>query len=506
MTITTETTRVVYTGDGLATSFAVPFQFFAAGDLVVKERTIATGAELTKVLDTDYTVTGGAGSTGSVEATTPPAATVQWVIERQTGATQDLDLQNNVAQPAESIEDALDRSVLRDQEQLALLDRALVRPVTDDALDMTLPDSVTRAEKFLGFDADGLPVAQAAPAGTTSVSAYGATLILAADALAARGFLEVLRWNADVAANRPAAATYGVGFYYATDTMVWSYSSGSAWSDFAFLSSPVNAREVQSLPPAHMSGMKLSRVDGDTLSVAAGWRRDFADSLNLHLASALAKDLNDAGNWSAGAAGNANPAGALRATDSWFRVFAIAKPDGTTDWGLDTSATAVNLLADATDYTLYRRLGWVRLNATGAGEIIPFTQHGTVFRWTTPILAHADGGDVDYTPGVTRGLLAGCPPDVFPDFLCASNNGFAAASRLRFYQTNQTPGAVSETAAPLFEMSWSGAGGGLLGTRRASLRAIGASAQIGVRAAVETTARLYFVVDGWDDKDLLEGA
>ena len=64
MTISTTTTKVIYSPGGTETDFSVPFGFFDAADLEVTEREIATGIEKLKVLSTDYTVSGGGGSTG----------------------------------------------------------------------------------------------------------------------------------------------------------------------------------------------------------------------------------------------------------------------------------------------------------------------------------------------------------------------------------------------------------------------------------------------------------
>ena len=85
MTISSTTVNVSYTGDASTTEFPVTFSFKGTGtsaEIEVVERTIATGAEVTKAVTTDYTVSGGNGSTGTVTAVTAPAATVEWHIRR----------------------------------------------------------------------------------------------------------------------------------------------------------------------------------------------------------------------------------------------------------------------------------------------------------------------------------------------------------------------------------------------------------------------------------------
>ena len=69
MTLSSTDTTVSYTGDASTTAFPVTFSFLGTGsssEISVIERTIATGAEVTLTYTTDYTVSGGSGSTGTV--------------------------------------------------------------------------------------------------------------------------------------------------------------------------------------------------------------------------------------------------------------------------------------------------------------------------------------------------------------------------------------------------------------------------------------------------------
>lgn len=188
MTINTTASRVDYTGDGTSTAFAVPWPFFDASELRVVRRTIATGAEAVLALGADYTVTGGAGTTGTVTAATAPASTVQWTILRATRRTQEVDYQANDPFPAETHERALDRIVAVVQE----VERDQLRAVRVAATDVgavVLPSSVERANKFLAFGPDGAPTAETLTIGTTTVTPYAATLLDDPNAAAARATL-----------------------------------------------------------------------------------------------------------------------------------------------------------------------------------------------------------------------------------------------------------------------------------------------------------------------------
>lgn len=165
MTVSSTTTKVSYSGNGSTTVFAYTFKIFADADLTVIVRTDATGAESTKSLTTDYTVSGaGSASGGNVTMGTPPASGETLLIKRSLGLTQSTDYVANDPFPAASHEDALDRLTFIAQQQQEVFDRAVVLPETDTA-DTTLPNSVTRANKFLGFDASG---------GFTTLSSTGA--------------------------------------------------------------------------------------------------------------------------------------------------------------------------------------------------------------------------------------------------------------------------------------------------------------------------------------------
>ena len=91
MTIEAQTPRVAYTGNGVTTAFSVPFQFQDHADLQVRKN--VSGTVTTPVLDTDYTVTGGDGDTGTVTFGTAPASGAKIIIFADPVREQELDLQ-----------------------------------------------------------------------------------------------------------------------------------------------------------------------------------------------------------------------------------------------------------------------------------------------------------------------------------------------------------------------------------------------------------------------------
>jgi hypothetical protein len=197
MTVTDAVIRDKVTGTGLETILNTSFIFNDSSEIKVTKRVTATGVETVLTETTHYIVDGGEWLTGTVVAADEDVATehfpntVTWTIERVTPLTQATDLAENEDLPADVIERALDKLTLLIQELYDGQQRSLRFPVTDDdTLDAILPDKDNRASNYLAFDAAGEPISAAAPAGTTTVSAFMADVLEDNDALEARTTLE----------------------------------------------------------------------------------------------------------------------------------------------------------------------------------------------------------------------------------------------------------------------------------------------------------------------------
>ena len=174
MTVASTTARKSFTGDAVTTSFATsPLVFFDDADLDVYVVVTATGVSETLVLDTDYTVSGGDGSTGTVNlagGSSPygaPAATQTVVIVRDVALTQSSDFINNDTSDAEVVEDAFDRLTMIAQQLRADIDRTLILADSDvTGVSVTLPTPA--ASELLGWNA-----------GATAMTSYPAASIAA---------------------------------------------------------------------------------------------------------------------------------------------------------------------------------------------------------------------------------------------------------------------------------------------------------------------------------------
>lgn len=161
MTISTELGRVTQDGNGVTTAFNFGYPFHKKSDLVVKSIVKTTGQETVLVLDTNYTITGstdplGHYTNGGVVTITPaPASTVRIVIYRDPDYTQETDLTDNDSLPAESVEATLDYILMQVLRLKDRIDRTLRQPDGDGTALTDLAPAVSRANKYLGFDANG---------------------------------------------------------------------------------------------------------------------------------------------------------------------------------------------------------------------------------------------------------------------------------------------------------------------------------------------------------------
>lgn len=211
--IENEITRKSYVGAGTRGPFSTEFRFLDDSDLLVIVTEIATGVQTALTLTTDYTVTGaGETSGGEVELTVAYgnlAATHRITLINDPDGLQDIDYTPYDSFPAETHERGLDRLTIRGNRLLDLISRALRQPDGDADNIGTIPAKVTRASKFLAFDANGEPVAAAGTSADLGpVSAFVDTLLDDVDAaaflttLGISAFIQTLLNNANAATAR----------------------------------------------------------------------------------------------------------------------------------------------------------------------------------------------------------------------------------------------------------------------------------------------------------------
>jgi hypothetical protein len=198
MTVSTTITKQEFTCNGATHHFALTFKFLYDTDLLIKVRSATTGLTTTLTLGSHYDVTaentkyesGGTVNTfeyiNGVKTDKDYSADYTLIVERVTPLTQLTQYVNNRALNQENIGRDLDKLILIMQELKDYLNKSIHAPVDDDGTSYELPVALTRASKYLFFDAAGNPGAAAGvtPSDVT-VSAFGETLVAAANAAAA---------------------------------------------------------------------------------------------------------------------------------------------------------------------------------------------------------------------------------------------------------------------------------------------------------------------------------
>ena len=157
MTISSTANRISYAGNASTTAFSFPYLFFADNDMVVTIKVDSTGVETVKTISTHYTVTGsGVAAGGTVTMGSAPASGETLILSRSEQLTQTLDLVENDPFPSSLVEQQFDTLTMITQQLQEEIDRTLRYPIGDTSgLGAELDSSVTRANKYLRFDATG---------------------------------------------------------------------------------------------------------------------------------------------------------------------------------------------------------------------------------------------------------------------------------------------------------------------------------------------------------------
>ena len=493
------TEKVSYVGtDSAGQTMAITMNFYDSSEIFVVEETTATGVETATapVITTDYTITGGAGTTGTLTTVAAVATTKTWHIYRRVPLKQTHDYTENDSAPADATEDALGKLALMLQDQQEQLDRCLKFPVSEDTANSPeLSIEETRASGYQGYDSDGLPVTLSAPTDTSITTAFAKTLLDDDNAPAARttldaeqklsSLLTLVRGDLIYVDSSPAIANLAVG---ASGQYLRSDGTDASWA------TPSATDGDFSLPQGYGSGCGLTRTDANTITIATGEWRNADDDGDTRLTSSLAKDIDTT--WAVGAGGGLNAtdfaSGSSDAEAStWYHVFLIKSSSGTVDAGFDKSVVAANLLTDS-GYTEYRRIGSVLTDSSR--DILTFFQDGDVFMWELPVQDSTES-----TPGLSARTitLGNVPTGVRTEALVSVVIDETAVSyHIMAHGDMSAPAAPTST---LKDMSTGATGTAIIAAWHGALLT-NTSAQIKLRAGTSDPNTVTILTKGWIDR------
>lgn len=478
MTVSSTSSRVVYLGDGSATTFGFAFKVSQPADLVVVY-TDAAGLDCT-LSPSQYSATGfgldaGGSVTYSLPGGSPIAAGTRLTIYRDVAVTQPTSLSNQGAMWPQVIEAALDRLTYVAQKVSDAVSRSLVISPTDSASLNVLPNATQRANSVLAFDGQGQPCAATLTGSLVAVSTWIANAFLpattrqdACDALQAA----YLAGSNDFTGGRVQVPTRVAG------------DNGTDAASTAFVATAIAGARTASLGGtvlrSYLAGLGLSNnatTPNTKIDVAAGV---CADGTNLQMLSVTASTI-DCGTVGA----NGLDAGSL-AGNTWYHVFAIGKADGTTALLASTSPGSPALPAG---YTLKRRIG--SFLTDGSAHILGFAQQGDEFLWKAPTV---DQSGVSL--GTTSTLYAlSVPPGLQTNAIFTASAVVAANASVLFQSPDQTTLAVTGQGAGSDLIVVSGTGDGAGG--RFSIRT---NAARQIRAVASATVALTIFTHGWIDR------
>lgn len=376
MTLSTSTSKVVYTGNGTTGPFAFSFPIFTSSDLVVQKYTIATGAIETLVLTTDYSVSGAFSPTnpapGSVTLTASLSSSYKLIITKSLSYTQETDLQENDPLPANTIEFAIDRSVMLTQQLKEVIDRSVVADASNTS-GYTLP--IPTALNYLRWNAGGTGIENGNP--TVTSTDYSGTI------------------SSGVAASKPASPSAN-DIYVETDTQkIYVCWSGGTWSEYVQLSS------------ASVTAAKLAAQVVNALTTVTGVSSDYimladaSDSGNVK--KALASDFitvaaSQAEMETASSTSVFTPPGRVHyhpgVAKAWIRFNGTGTPAVTSSYNFDSSITDNG----TGDYTVsitndFSNANWAyAFGATQSGETAYIYSQTTTAAGTKRIVCCNSGG------------------------------------------------------------------------------------------------------------------
>lgn len=249
---------------------------------------------------------------------------------------------------------------------------------------------------------------------------------------------------------------------------------------------------TNALPRNFIDGLILSNNAGDAthdIDIAAGTCKSSGNDTDFTLSSALGKRIDAV--WAEGGTPGSTVGGfpsgltaGAPVNNTWYRIFAIWRPTGQIDAGFDTSSNAANLLADATNYTKYRQIGWIRY---GTATIVKFSQNGDSFSWD---VASRDMAGI--APSAAGAALTVLAPPATQAILTGHHESTSGNNNFKLNAIAETNTAPSTT----YFDTWANAGSYQVSISRQVLT--DSSSQIRQRAS-SANAVINLFTQGWID-------
>lgn len=342
MTVPVNDRRIQYTATASQTVFPYDFRIEDNTSISVLQTVKLTGVTNTLILTTDYTVSnvtvdGG----GNITLVTGAAVDDIITITGATPLSRVTDFNQAGDFLTSDLNAQLDSQIRILQENNTETKRTLVLAPEDSAASLTLPVTADRASNFLAFDASGDPIAAAGTTSDTIISAFMETLLDDPTAAAGRATLDAEQKTGSLTA---ITTLQDADQFIVADNSDSDNSKKITYANFkSTLGATTSIEGLSLLPDRPTLSHNTSDPDHD-MDFGSG-NFIFSDGSGQAIVSALTKQLDATFAIGDNAGGLAESL--TIANDTFYHCFNLSSEDGeTTDSGYDTSAGAVNLLAD----------------------------------------------------------------------------------------------------------------------------------------------------------------
>jgi len=298
ITIPDNNARIQYTSSAGQTVFPYDFPIFNADHLIVQHTAALNGVTTTLTNTIDYTVDGvGVAGGGNVTIAGTTALNDIVTIERNAPIERVTDFLQGGDYRAESINQELDVQIMMMQQNARDIARCLRLASEDTAISQTLPLNADRANKILGFDANGNPVAAIPVSSILTASDIPNTPsgnISATNVQAAINELDLEKASLVSSVN-----SFGQAITYTADQgligrqLLQANITSLRSIMFDVVGAYINEVAAALAPVARLSGFGLSfgTADGTVVSTTGGFGYDFGNFFGTYVTSTTATPI-----------------------------------------------------------------------------------------------------------------------------------------------------------------------------------------------------------------------